>query len=117
MNKEERRAGEAAEMRFLHVARYTRKDKVHNDNIQQKLKIFNLNDRIHHNRIGTNILCVWIQEELPNKFYSINQQDTETLDGLGDVGKDLQVDDDDDNCANQTLPTEELRHRAAKYCC
>jgi hypothetical protein len=30
---------------------------------------------------------VWIQEELPSKFHSVNQQDTETLKDLVDVGK------------------------------
>jgi hypothetical protein len=30
---------------------------------------------------------MWIQEELPNKFYSINQQHTKTLEDLVDIGK------------------------------
>jgi hypothetical protein len=35
----------------------------------------------------TNHIYVWIQEELPNKFYSINQEDIETLEDLDIVGK------------------------------
>jgi hypothetical protein len=27
---------------------------------------------------GMNIFHIWIQVELPNKFYNVNQQDTET---------------------------------------
>jgi hypothetical protein len=58
-------------------------------------------------RIGINTFYAWIQEELPNKFYNINQQDTEILEDLDGVGKMtpetqqtmmayLGADDDDD---------------------
>jgi hypothetical protein len=51
MNKAERRAAEAAEMTFLqYVAGDTRKAQARNDNIRQKLNIFNSNDRIQQNR-------------------------------------------------------------------
>jgi hypothetical protein len=43
MNKADRRAVEAAEMKFLrYVAGYSRKDQIRNDNIRQKLKIFRI---------------------------------------------------------------------------
>jgi hypothetical protein len=73
MNTAEKRAAEAAEMAFLrYIAGYTRKDQVRNKNIRQTLNIFNLNDRIQHNKKNwyEHIFYVWIQE-LPNKFYSI----------------------------------------------
>jgi hypothetical protein len=49
------------------------------------------------------IFYVWIQEELPNRLYNINQQDTETLEDTDDVGKmtsetEQDDDDDDDEC-------------------
>jgi uridine phosphorylase len=58
-------------------------------------------------RTGTNMFYVWIQEESPNKFFSINQQD-KTLEDLENDGKVtsemeqamtafLEVDDDDVN--------------------
>jgi hypothetical protein len=51
MNKAERRAVEAAEMKFSrYFAEYTRKDQTHNNNIPQKLKIFNLNGKIQQNK-------------------------------------------------------------------
>jgi hypothetical protein len=34
-------------------------------------------------RFGTNIFYRWIQEDLLNKFYNINGQDTKTLEVLG----------------------------------
>jgi hypothetical protein len=33
------------------------------------------------------LIKVLFQKELPNKFYNINQQNTETLEDLDDVGK------------------------------
>jgi hypothetical protein len=38
-------------------------------------------------RTGMNIFYIWIQKELPNKFYNINQQDTKTLEDLAYAGK------------------------------
>jgi hypothetical protein len=38
-------------------------------------------------RIGMNIFYVCIQEELPNTFYNINQEDNETLEDLNGAGK------------------------------
>jgi predicted DNA-binding WGR domain protein len=38
-------------------------------------------------RIDMNTFYVWIQEELSNKFYDINQQDKGILEDLDDVGK------------------------------
>jgi hypothetical protein len=57
MNEADKRAVEAPEMKFLrYVAGCTHKDQVRHDNIRQRLNIFNLNDRIHQNKInGTNI--------------------------------------------------------------
>jgi hypothetical protein len=47
MNTADRTAAETAEMKFLrYIAGYPRKDQARNDNIRQKLTIFNLNDRI-----------------------------------------------------------------------
>jgi hypothetical protein len=51
MNKADKRAPEAAEMKCLqYVAVYIHKDKIHNDKIWQKFKIFNLNNRIQQNK-------------------------------------------------------------------
>jgi hypothetical protein len=59
-------------------------------------------------RIGTNTFYAWTQEELPNKFYSINQQDTEIFEDLDDAGKTSEMEQammahlgaDDDNIFN-----------------
>jgi hypothetical protein len=51
MNMAERRAVESTEMKFLrYSAWYILKDQIRNDNIWQKLNIFNLNDRIQQNK-------------------------------------------------------------------
>jgi hypothetical protein len=77
INKASRRAVEAAEMKFLrYFAGCACKDQISIDSIREKLKIFNLNDRTQQKkRTGTNIFYVWIQEDLPNRFYNINQKD------------------------------------------
>jgi hypothetical protein len=60
----DRRAVEEVEMTFLrNVDRYKRKDQVRSDNIRQKLKFFNLYNKIQQKKTtGVNIFCVWIQE-------------------------------------------------------
>jgi len=51
VNRADRRAVEIVEVKFLRcVAGYTSKNQVHNDNIRQRLGIFNLNDRIQQNK-------------------------------------------------------------------
>jgi hypothetical protein len=58
-----------------------------NNNVQQKLNIFSLTIEVNRTeRTGTNIFYEQVQE-LPNKYYSTNQQDTVTLEDLYDVGK------------------------------
>jgi hypothetical protein len=51
MNWADRRMVGTAEMKFLrYAAGYTCKDQACNDNIRQRLGIFNLNDRIQQNK-------------------------------------------------------------------
>jgi hypothetical protein len=38
-------------------------------------------------RIARNFFYVWVQEELPNKFYSVNQHDTHTPEDPDDIRK------------------------------
>jgi hypothetical protein len=69
MHKADRRADEAAEMKSLwYVAGYTRKNQIHNDNIQQKLTIFNLNDKTQQNKNN------WYEQILHTDPTRITQQ-------------------------------------------
>jgi hypothetical protein len=82
MNKADRRAVEAAEVDFLrYVAVYTCKDQIHNDNVRQKLEVFNLNDGIQQN------IKNWYEHVLHVDPSRITQQIFETFEDLDDIGK------------------------------
>jgi len=75
MNLADRRMVGTVKMKFLrYAAGYTCKDQACNDNIRQRLGIFNLNDRIQQNKKNWHKHCyAWIRENLPNKFYNKDQ--------------------------------------------